>query len=153
MAYPDNRDPRNARDPRDPNAPDRLVDPIVPGAIVRDYDEPLTQDDPALRNDPAYVQPRDYPRASSAPRGLAGATLAVAIVLLAVIAFSFMGGADTNETAGVTPEVTQPMGTDNTPTASIPAEQPAPANEPAAADETLPPIQPADPAQPIQPAQ
>lgn len=153
MAYPDNRDPRNPRDPREPNGPDRLVDPIVPGAIVRDYDDPLNEDDPALRTDSAYVPPRAYPRASSAPRGLAGATLAVAIVLLAVIAFSFMGGSDTNETAGVTPEVTQPMATDNTPTASIPAEQPAPAGEPAATGETLPPIQPANPAQPVQPAQ
>lgn len=153
MAYPDNRYPQNPRDPRVSNAPDRLDDPIVPGAIVRDYDDPLYEDDPALRADNAHVPPRDHPPASSAPRGLAGATLAVAIVLLAVIAFSFMGGADTNETAVTTPEVTQPLGTDNTPTASIPAEQPATANEPAATGETLPPIQPADPAQPVQPAQ
>ncbi|MFN3546272.1 MAG: hypothetical protein ACK4U0_02175 [Mesorhizobium sp.] len=145
MAYPN--------DPRDPRNPDRLVDPVAPGAIVRDYDAPAAYEDPAIRDNPAYVPPRDYPRASSAPRGLAGATLAVAVVLLAVLAFSFMGGADTNETAVVTPEVTQPLDTDNTPTASIPADEPAAAEEPAAADETLPPIQPADPAQPVQPAQ
>ena len=128
MAYPDNRDPRV------PRSPDRLVDPVVPGAIVRDYDDPAAHEDPAIRDNPAHVQPRDYPRASSAPRGLAGATLAVAVVLLAVLAYSFMGGSDTDETAVVQPEVTQPLGTDNAPTASI-------------ADE------PATPAQPVQPAQ
>lgn len=148
MAYP------NDRDPRDPRNPDRLVDPVVPGAIVRDYDAPAAYEDPAIRDNPAYVPPRDYPRASSAPRGLAGATLAVAVVLLAVLAFSFMGGADTNETAVVEPQVTQPLGTDNAPTASINDEEPAAAaEEPAASDEELPPIEPNDPAQPVQPAQ
>lgn len=151
MAYPGNRDPRDPRNPGTRN-PDRLVDPVVPGAIDRDYDEPLAYEDPAIRDNPAYVQPRDYPKASAAPRGLAGATLAVAIVLLAVIAFSFMGGADTNETAVTTPEVTQPLGTDDAPTASITPDEPAAANQPAA-NETLPPIQPADPAEPVQPAQ
>jgi type IV secretory pathway VirB10-like protein len=146
MAYPGNRDPRAPRNP------EPTIEPIVPGAIERDYDDPLTYDDPGLLDNPAYVQPRDYPRESSAPRGLAGATLAVAIVLLAVIAFSFMGGADTNETA-VAPEVTQPLGTDNAPTASITPDEPAPAQKPAASGEALPPIQPVDPAEPVQPAQ
>ncbi|MDN2582276.1 hypothetical protein [Aquibium sp. ELW1220] len=151
MAYPGNRDPRDPRDP-DPRSAGRLVDSVVPGAIDRDYDDPLAYDDPAIRDNPAYVQPRDYPKASSAPRGLAGATLAVAIVLLAVIAFSFMGGADNNEAAVTTPGVTQPLGTDNAPTASITPDAPATAS-PLAANETLPPIQPADPAEPVQPAQ
>ncbi len=151
MAYPDKRDPRDPRSP-DPHT-DRFADPVMPGAIDRDYDDPLSYEDPAIRDNPAYVPPRDYPRASSAPRGLAGATLAVAIVLLAVIAFSFMGGADTNDTAVVSPEVTQPLGTDNAPTASITRDEPAGADVPAVSGETLPPIQPADPAQPVQPAQ
>ncbi|WP_187968789.1 hypothetical protein [Aquibium microcysteis] len=151
MAYPGNRDPRDPRNPETRHA-DRLVDPVVPGAIDRDYDDPLAYEDPAIRDNPAYVQPRDYPRPSAAPRGLAGATLAVAIVLLAVIAFSFMGGADTNETAVNTPEVTQPLGTDDAPTASITPDEPA-AAAPADGGETLPPISPADPAQPVQPAQ
>lgn len=146
MAYP------NDRDPRDPRNPDRLVDPVAPGAIARDYDDPAAYDDPAICDNPAYVQPRDYPRASSAPRGLAGATLAVAVVLLAVLAFSFMGGADTDETAVVEPDVTQPLGTDNAPTASITEEEPAAAEEPAATDRALPPIEPDDPAEPIRPA-
>ena len=146
MAYPGNRDPRETR------TADRFADPVVPGAIERDYDDPLSYEDPAIRDNPAYVPPRDFPRASSAPRGLAGATLAVAIVLLAVIAFSFMGGADTSDTAVVAPEVTQPLGTDNAPTASITRDEPGIADEPAAAGE-LPPIRPADPAEPLQPAQ
>ncbi len=140
MAYPGNRDPR---DPRDPRYDENLTDPALPGEINRDFDDPATYDDPALRADPAVPSPRDYPRGTSAPRGIAGATLAVAIVLLAVIAFSFMGGAD-NETATVVPGETAPIGTDATPTASI-----TPDGE---TDAAIPPIEPADPAEPVQPA-
>jgi hypothetical protein len=143
MAYPGNRDPR---DPRDPRYNENLTDQALPGEINRDFDDPAAYDDPALRADPAVPSPRDYPRGTSAPRGIAGATLAIAIVLLAVIAFSFMGGAD-DETATVVPD-TAPIGTDRTPTASITPDGAAEG----ATEVTIPPIAPADPAQPVQPA-
>lgn len=77
-------------DPRHPdydpaNDPAR---PVRPGPIERD---------PA---DPAHrVDPHRDPRIGSSSRGLAGATIAVAIVLLAVLAFAFMGGGTTDEAA------------------------------------------------------
>ena len=68
-------------------------------------------------------------------------------MLLAVIAFSFMGGAD-NQTATVVPDDTVPIGTDRTPTASITPDGAADGTGEAA----IPPIAPADPAEPVQPA-
>jgi hypothetical protein len=75
-------------DPRHPdydpaNDPTR---PVGPGPVDRD----LT--DPALR-----IDPYNDPRIASPSRGLTGATIAVAVVLLAVLAFAFLGGTSTDE--------------------------------------------------------
>ena len=98
--------------------------PTRPGPIERDLADPAARLDPY--SDPRIAGPR---------RGIAGATLAVAAVLLAVLAFAFFGGG-TSDQASAPPPAGVVEGGDNTATGSInpnetPAEpQPAPAPAP-----------------------
>lgn len=129
-------------DPRHPDY-DPATDPtrpVRPGPIDRD----LT--DPAHR-----IDPYNDPRIGSSSRGLAGATIAVAIVLLAVLAFAFMGGGTTDEAA--LPPGTVAEDPNNPATGAIvpdepvepapPAAEPAPADGSAPIDGTAPAEQPA----------
>lgn len=115
------RDPE--LDPR--NDPAR---PVYPGSIERDIVTPSEQ-----------IDPRVDPRMNGSSRGLTGAAVVVAIVLIAIAAFSFFGSGSTDQAsvpAGDGPVV---QGTDNPPTASITPEpqqpaEPAPASPPPAAE-------------------
>ncbi len=127
MTYPGRRP---ELDPADDPAGRVYSDPARPGAIDRDVP------------DPAVPDPHAYPRSTSSPRGIAAATIAVAIILLAVIAFSFLGNGP-DEQVTVAPEAGQVEGTvDTAPTASITPE----------GGEAIPPIQHNNPAEPVETA-
>lgn len=131
-------------DPRHPdydpaNDPSR---PVRPGPIERDLA------DPAHRIDPH----RD-PRAGYSSRGLAGATIAVAIVLLAVLAFAFMGGGTTDEAALPPGTVTEdPATTGAIEPDTAPVDGQAPVDGAAPVDGTAPVDGAAPAEQPAQPA-
>ncbi|MFC3641071.1 hypothetical protein [Aquibium oceanicum] len=126
MTYPGRRPDV---DPVDPAGRD-YSDPAAPGAIERDVP------------DPAVPDPRAYPRTTSSPRGIAAATIAVAIILLAVIAFSFLGNGPDDQVT-VAPEAAPVEGTiDQAPTASISPD----------GDAAIPPIQPNNSAEPVETA-
>lgn len=130
-------------DPRRPdydpaNDPAR---PVGPGPVDRGVADSMARD------------PYAEPRAANSSRGLAGATIAVAVVLLAVLAFAFMGGTGTDEAAlppgTVAEDPNNPAtGAIEPDTAPISETQPAPVSpidgtQPAPVDGTAPVGQPA----------
>ncbi|MEP1776058.1 MAG: hypothetical protein ABJJ73_13210, partial [Nitratireductor sp.] len=72
------------------NAPGRRpeIDPVGPAGIDRDIADPSQPYDPRLQRE---INP--------GPRGLMAATIAVVVVLLAIVAFSLVGGGADPQTA------------------------------------------------------
>lgn len=105
------------------NAPGRRpeadpIDPIGPGGIDRDIADPSQPYDPRLQRE---INP--------GPRGLMAATIAVLVVLIAIVAFSLVGGGADPQTSDAISDVPAAERVDDTTTSALGTETAQPREE------------------------
>ncbi|PSM19269.1 MULTISPECIES: hypothetical protein [Nitratireductor] len=105
---------------------DHSLDPYGPGGIDRDIADPSRPYDPRLQRE---INP--------GPRGLMAATIAVVVVLLAIVAYSLVGGGTERQTADTIGSTPAAERVDDTTTSAVGTEAEQPREE-------IPPIEPRD---------